>query len=149
MSNKKNNKSKALKKGSDNGNGFFRALFFSFATCTVTWIVLALVAAFVMSKQTDSSTAGMILSPVIVALSLFAGGFVAGKLNKPNAYFSAFVLGCAFLGMSYGISTALDLSRGMGVMLKTVVIVMMVICPLFGAKAATFNKKKSVRRKRM
>ncbi len=148
MSNNKN-KSKALKKGSNNENGFFRALIFSFVTCTVTWIVLAFVAAFVMSKQTDSTTTGMILSPVIVALSLFVGGFVAGKINKPNAYFLAFVLGCAFLGMSYGISTALDLSRGMGVVLKTIVIVMMVVFPLFGVKAATLNKKKSVHRKRM
>lgn len=145
--NKTKNKTKALK-NTRNENGFFRALIFGFLTCSVTWIALALVFALVMSRQTDSNALGNVLSPAITVISLAAGGFAAGKTDKSCATLSSFVLGTSVLGICYALTTALGLSKGFGSAMKTLIIVIMLLCPVLGAKLATRQKKNNVRRRK-
>lgn len=141
--NKTNKKHAALKNGKN--NGFFKAVIFGFLSCFAVWIVLALVFAAVMSKQMDSTSLSWILSPVTVVVSLLVGGFVAGKADKTCAPLSSFVLGCAVLGLCYGLSSAMDLSRQLSVAMKTVVIAVMIVCPMIGASFSAREKKKKVR----
>lgn len=148
--NRTKNKQKAPKNVKQRQNGFFRALVLGFFTCAAVWVSLALVFALVMSKQEDSNSLGSVISPVIVIISLFVGGFVAGKADKSCALLTAVILGCAALGVCYGISSALDISKGMGQVMKTVVIAVMLVCPVLGGKMASREKRMNkVRRKRL
>ena len=150
MSYKSNIKTKALKNGAKHEAGFFKALLFSFVICVLVWLVLTFVAAFAVSKMPDSENAVKIISPLIAVISLATGGFFAGKLNKPNAVFISLLLGCAVLGICYGVSTLLDLSRNYGIVLKTVIIVVMILSPLVGARFSNIkSSKKTARRKRL
>lgn len=142
------NKSKALKSTPKKDNGFFRALFFGFVTCLLTWIVLSLVFALIMSKQNDSTALGKVLTPVIVVVSLAAGGFVAGKTDKSCAGLSSFVLGTVVLGISYALSTVLDISGDLGAFIKTVEIAVMLVCPVIGAKLSLGQTRKKTRRRK-
>ena len=144
----KNSKSKPLKDRNANKNVFFRAFLLSFVTAVLVWILLALVFAFVMSKMTDSSLAGKIFSPILCVVGLVSGGFVAGKIDKFDAVFLSVVIGCTFLAIGYGVSTAFDLSMKMGPVIKTLVMVMMLLCPVIGAKISMKQKRKSTRYKR-
>lgn len=145
---KTNNKPKALKNTPNCNNGFFRALLFGFLTCAVTWLLLTLVFALILSKQTDSKMLGSIFTPAIVVISLALGGFVSGKIDKSSAVLSAFLLGITVLGISYALSTLFDISRNPGALLKTVEIAVMFVCPIVGAVIATRKRKSPVRRKR-
>lgn len=148
--NKTKNKHKAPKNVSTKQNGFFRALVLGFFTCAVVWVALALVFALVMSNMEDSNSPGPVFSQVIVIISLLAGGFVAGKADKSCAPLTAVILGCAVLGICYCLGTAFDLSRDLGSAMKTVVIAIMLICPIVGAYFSTREKKvKRPHRKRM
>ena len=145
---KTKNKSKALK--TKNKNSFFRALIFGFVSCALLWIVLAFVFALVMSKQQDSNALGGVLSIVIAVVSLVTGGFVAGKCNKDGTLLVSFVLGCAFLGICYLLSTVFDLSKNMDTLTKTLAIAIALLCPVFGRGIATREKRPDRhRRKRM
>ena len=144
----KNSKSKPVKDRNANKNVFFRAFFTSFVVTVVVWILLATVFAFVMSKQTDSSLAGKILSPILCAASLISGGFAAGKSDKSDAVFLSLMLGCTILALCYGVSSAFDLSENMGLLVKTLNMAMVLLCPVIGAKISTKEKAKKSRRKR-
>ena len=142
-------KHKALNKTEFKG-GFFRALLFGLVGCALTWLLLSLLFAFVMSKQTDSTGMLNVLSPVVAALSLLTGGFVSGKTDKACSPLAAFVLGCAVLGICYGISSAMDLSRELSNFMKTLVVALMLIFPVIGANISTRKaKNKRYSRKRM
>lgn len=145
---KQNNKSKALKNSPNCNNGFFRALLFGFLTCVAAWLLLTLLFALIMSKQTDSKMLGSIFTPAIVVISLALGGFVSGKIDKSSAILSAFVLGTMVLGISYALSTLFDISRNPGALVKTVEIAVMFVCPIVGAVIATRKNKNPIRRKR-
>ena len=148
--NKTKKKHRALKSNTAVQSGFFRALVFGFVTCLGFWIALALVFSLVMSGMEDSGSAGKIMSPVIVVLRLLAGGFAAGKADKSCAALSSFVLGTACLGICYVLSSVLELSRNLDAVMKTVMIAVMLVCPLFGARLATREKGRNTRhRKRM
>lgn len=147
--NKTKGKSKALK-NTAHKTGFFRALIFGFFSCFAVWILLAVIFSLIMSKQTDIGALSGILSPVIVVVSLAVGGFVAGKTDKSCSALSSFVLGCAVLGICYAISASLDLSKELSSIMKTLLIAVMLVCPMLGAKFSTREKtKKGYSRKRL
>ena len=144
----KHTKSKPVKDKNSSRNVFFRAFFVSFGVTVLVWIVLAVVFSLVMSSQTDSSLIGKILSPLLPALSLAAGGFALGKLDKANSALASLLLGCAFLCLCYLISSALGLSKDMGMAVKTAYIALMLLSPAVGAKMSDRGRRKNVRHKR-
>ena len=147
---KSKNKTKALKTTDNNGSGFFRALLFGLVVCAVVWIVLSVLFSFVMSKLEDSSAVGKIFSSAVTVLSLLSGGFAAGKCDKTCAVLSSFVMGTIVLGICYALSSFFELSRDLGSVMKTVVIAVMLIPPVIGAKISAREKKlKTHYRKRM
>ena len=101
-----------------------------------------------MSKQNDSTALGKVLTPVIVVVSLAAGGFVAGKTDKSCAGLSSFVLGTVVLGISYALSTVFDISGDLGAFIKTVEIAVMLVCPVIGAKLSLGQTRKKTRRRK-
>ncbi len=133
--------SKALKNTAGNG-GFFRALIFGFVSCFAVWILLALIFSLVMSKQTDSTAFVSVLSPAVVVVSLLVGGYVAGKTDKSCSALCSFVLGCAVLGICYGVSVSMDLSKELSSVMKTVLIAVMLVCPMLGARISNREKKR-------
>ena len=147
MVNKTKNKPKALK-NTKNESGFFRALIFGFLICGISWLLLSVIFALIMSGQKDSNALGNVMSPAIVVISLFAGGFAAGKMDKSYSVITSFVLGTAMLGICYVLTSVLELSKGFGPAMKTVMILVMLVCPVIGAKIATRQKKRTVHRKR-
>ena len=148
--NKTKNKPKAPKNVSNRQSGFFRALFMGVIVCFVCWIVLSMIFAFVMSRMQDSNAFGNVLSYVIATLSLVAGGYTCGKFNKSHAVLLALVLGFAVLGTGYAVSSLFDLSKGLGTIMKTVTLAVMLISPVLGARfSARNNRTKRVGRKRL
>lgn len=145
-----NNKQKALNTPANNQSGLFRALIFGFVACVSLWIVLTVIASLVLSGVDDASKFSGIVSALISIISLVAGGFAAGKTDKSNAFLCAMFLGTAVLGICYGLSLALELSRGIGGAVKTLLIVVMLVSPLVGAKLSCRNRHKITHhRKRM
>lgn len=120
---------------------FFRALVVGFAVVVALLVVLSAIFALVLSKTDDGGSYVSLASPVVTVISLAAGGFVSGKLDGADAVFSALILGAATLGLSYAVSTALDLSANLGPILKTVHIGMVMFSPFFGAKLASGRAK--------
>ena len=148
--NKHKNKSKAPKNQSRKQNGFFRALFTGTFTCALAWIMLSLIFSVVMSNMQDSNKLGAVFSMLIPAVSLILGGFAAGKTDKSCAVLASLLLGCAFLGIGYAVSSALSLSKGIGSVMKTFTIAIMLLSPLLGARFSTRDKGiKRPGRKRM
>ena len=134
--NKAKKKQKALKSNSARQSGFFRALVFGLVACFVFWIGLSLVFSLVMTKMQDSGAAGKIFSSLVVVVSLLAGGFAAGKADKSCGVLSSLVLGTCVLGICYVLSSVMNVSRNPGAEIKTVLIGVMLVCPLFGARLA-------------
>ena len=143
--NKMKNKSKAPKNQGIKRNGFFRALFMGVFVCLVSWIILSLLFALVMSNMEDSHAFGHVFSMIIPASSLFLGGFAAGRADKSCAILTSLLLGCVFLGICYVMSSALSLSKGMGGVMKSVTIIIMLVLPLLGARFSARNR--SVKRR--
>lgn len=145
---KTKNKSKALK--TKNKNSFFRALIFGFSTCVILRIVLAFAFAFFMFNQKDSNALGGVFSILSTVVSLFAGGFVAGKCNKNGWFLTTLSLGCAVVAVCYLLSCIFNLSYDMNVLDKTLCIAFSFLCPIFGGGIASREAKtNSHRRKRM
>ncbi len=148
LSNKNINKPKAPKNTKGNVN-FFGALLVGFGCCAAVWILLALVFALVLSSQENPVGLVPFLSPVTVVVSLAVGGFAAAKLDRKNAYLSAVVIGCAFLGVSYAVTSVFEIARGYGAAVKSLIIAMMLISPLLGAKIAVGRGEKKRRHRKM
>ena len=150
MSHKISNKTKALKNGAKRETGFFKALLFSLVVCVAAWLVLDLLFSLLLLQMNDSNAAMQIISPVIASLSLAAGGFTAGKLNKNNASFISLVLGCIAFGICYAVSILLDLSHDYSMLLQTVIAAAIIVFPIVGAKLSLPKSKTKHRsRKRM
>lgn len=146
MPGKLNKKSKALKDKTQ--NNFFRALLFGLLSCAAVWVVLAMIFALALSFASDSTPFVNVLSYAVVVISLAVGGAVAGKLDKNNAVLSALVLGFGVLALSYLVSCVFNLSRDMGIGLKTLIIALMIVSPLIGAGLSTRNKPKRAKRRK-
>lgn len=141
--NKPKKRTKALK-NTANKSGLFRALVFGFFSCLAVWLLLAVVFSVIMSKQIDGTSLSGILSPVTVIVSLVVGGFAAGKTDKSCSVLSSFLLGCAVLGICYAISASLNLSRHLSSIMKTFLIVIILVCPMIGARFSTREKKRKM-----
>ena len=140
-------KSKALK-STENKSGFVRALIVGMLVCFSVWIVLALVVSLIVSGQKDSTALIGVVAPAVTVVSLVAGGFAVGFKDKVSSGLSSFLLGCLVLGISYALSAAFDLSHGLGAVSKTLKIVIMLVCPLIGARISCRKKGKQRRHKR-
>ena len=148
--NKTKNRNKAPKNQSKKQSGFFRALFVGIFVCLISLIILSLIFALVMSNMEDCHALGPVFSSVIAVVSLVLGGFASGKTDKSCAVLAAVLLGCAFLGIAYAVSSAFSLSKGMGSVMKTVNVIVMLVSPVLGAKFSVRNKTvKRPTRKRM
>lgn len=147
--NKTRNKRGALKKTA-NEAGFFRALFFGLIVSVAVWLVVALALSFAVYKQTDSTALVKIFGPVNAAVSLAAGGFAAAKFDKKRPFLVSFVLGCVAVAICYAVSSGFDFSVNASVTVKTLLLLMMILCPLFGARLCCRKKgNKRNGRKRM
>ena len=141
--NKTKSKSKALK-NNPNNSGVLRALITGFAVCFATWLLLSLVFSFILSKQTDSTALVKFFAPAVAVVSLVLGGFAAGLADKTAAVLTSFLLGCASLGICYALSAYLDLSYELGIVAKTAVVAVMLVCPVIGARFSC--RKRGVKR---
>ena len=144
MPGKINKKSKALKEKTQ--NNFLRALLFGILATAVTWIMLAIVFALLLTYTSDSDPFINVLSYVVVIVSLAVGGFVVGKLDKAGSGLASLTLGFAVLAVCYLVSSSLNISRELGVVMKTVVIALMIVSPLVGTGISTRNKSKRTKR---
>ena len=144
MPGKINKKSRALKEKTH--NSFLRALLFGILITAAVWGMLAVIFSLLLSLASDSTPFVNVLSCVICVISLAVGGFAVGKLEKTNCGFAALLLGCVFLAICYLVSTVFDLSKGLGVGMKTLIIILMIVSPLVGVG---FSARKSTKRVRM
>ena len=133
---KTNKKSKALK---NDGNCFFKAFFSGTTVSAICLVLLCLAVSAFMSPKDDSTSNIQIVSMVITAMSLVCGGFVCGKTGKGAGIMTAFLCGCACLGLCYALSTVFDLGGNMDGVYKTISIVLMLVSPVAGAKLSTSN----------
>ena len=139
MVNKSNSKHKALKKTA-NKTGFFRALIFGFVISVITWLILAVVISFVVSKQSDGNMLLKILSPLAVLISLGIGGYAAGKIDKTCAFLSSVSIGGVMTGICYVVSVFLEMSKDSGSMPRGVYIALMFLSPVIGARFSVKRK---------
>ena len=143
-----NNKQKAPRNAKQNVS-FFGALLFGFGCCVLSWLALALVMALVLSTGENPIGPVPYLSPVTAGISLAVGGFVSAKLDVKNSTLSALIIGCVFLGICYAVTAFLNISQNYGAAVKTVIIVMMLLSPLLGAKIASGRGEKRKRRRKL
>lgn len=146
MPGKINKKSKALKERTQ--NSFLRALLFGVLTTAAAWVILAMIFALMLSFAADSTPFVNVLSYVIATISLAAGGFVVGKLDKTNAGLAALLLGCSVIAVSYIVSSVFNLSKDLGIGMKTLIIALMIAGPVIGAGISTRNKPKRAKRRK-
>lgn len=152
MTNTNRRKKKALKNDTvgvnTGGSCFFKAFVIGIVVTVLCLVVMCLaVSSFMVSK--DDSTAMMkIISPAITAISLIIGGFTCGKINKTASIATAFLCGCASLGICYALSTIMALGGEMEVFNKTVSIAIMLLSPVLGAKMSSGGSREKVRRRR-
>ena len=143
-----NNKQKASRNAKRNVS-FFGALLFGMGCCALLWLVLSFVMALVLSSGENPMGLVPFLSPVTAAVSLAVGGFAAAKLDGKNSTLLSLVIGCCFLGISYAVTTLCDLSQNYGAVIKTVVIAVMLLSPILGAKIACGRGENRKRRRKM
>ena len=150
MTNTNRRKKKALKndtgRASTGGSCFFKAFVIGIVVTVLCLMVMCLgVSSFMVSKD-DSTGMMKIISPAITAISLIIGGFTCGKTNKTASMATAFLCGCASLGICYALSTIMDLGGEMEVFNKTVSIAIMLLSPVLGAKISGGGREKNRRR---
>ena len=134
MSGVKNNKNKALKGAANGKNCFFKAFLIGAIVSGVCMVLLCLAVSAFMCGRDDSLGNMGVISPVITAISLAAGGFACGKTGKNGGFAAAFLCGCACLGICYALSTVLELSDSLNALHKTLTVALMLVCPVMGAK---------------
>lgn len=142
MKKTKNTKQRALN-GGKKDSCFFKAFFLSVAVTFAAMALLSLAAAAVFGKI-QNSTGFMHIAPhIITALSLLVAGKAGAVMSKEHAIASAFMCGCAFLGISYALSAFLQLGGNMDALNKTLSVAIAFLCPLAGAKMTSGTRKKS------
>ena len=141
-------KAKVRKKSTSGENSFLAAFVFGLIVTVAVWFVLSAIVPLVLSAVDDPGAYVSFVSPAVLVLSLVFGGIATGKISKSQGLSAALLVGTAFLGLSYLLSSLFKLTNGMSAYLKTAYILLYIICPLFGAKLAKNNKKSFRRSKR-
>ena len=141
MKNTKNTKNMALN-GGKNENCFFKAFFWGLISSIVLVSLLCLAAAAFLGMAEDSTGFLHIASLAVTVTALFASGIVCAKIAGQKGVGAAFMCGCAFLGISYALSSLLKLGGDMNELQKTLCVAVSLLGPVVGAKAASRRAKK-------
>lgn len=135
-----------IKKTRQMANPFLKALLSGFAATVITWLLLTTVFSLVLSRASDHNSIGPILSVAISVISIAAGGFVLARTDKSSAFVGSVILSAAVLGLAFGLSEVLDLTKGLGAVMKTVHIASIFVAGIFGARLGSGEKSKRTHR---
>ena len=99
--------SKVRKKSSQGERSFLAAFVFGFLVTVVVWLVLSALVPLILASSGDSQALVPFVSPAVLVISLVLGGFAAAKMIKTQGISCAILVGTAFLGLSYLLSSLL------------------------------------------